>query len=67
MDKVQSHLTDHKKVQAYNARKEQKLRAFASYLLIAWVSTNVLFVAMVSCSLLGFEDLTCCMPQCSHK
>lgn len=44
MGKVQSHLTDAKKIAAYNQKKEQKMRAFSSYLLIAWVSTNVFFV-----------------------
>ena len=47
MDTMQSHLTDAKAVAAYNAKKEQKLRAFSSYLLIAWVSTNVIFVWVV--------------------
>lgn len=45
MSKVQNHLTDAKKIAAYNQKKEQKMRAFSSYLLIAWVSTNVIFVA----------------------
>ena len=48
MGKVQSHLTDAKKVAIYNNKKEQKLKAFSSYLLIAWVSTNVIFVAAIT-------------------
>lgn len=37
-------LTDINQIRAYNAIKEQKLKAFATYLLIAWLTTNIIFV-----------------------
>jgi len=47
MDKMQAHLHDAKAVAAYNAKKEQKLKAFSAYLLIAWVGTNAMFIWLV--------------------
>lgn len=47
MGDLHAHLVDQKQVKLYNARKEAKLRAFASYLLIAWVGTNVLLVGAI--------------------
>ena len=47
MNDMQAHLSDQVQVKKYNARKEAKLRAFASYLLVAWVGTNVIFVATI--------------------
>ncbi len=47
MGDLQSHLFDQEHVQKYNARKQAKLRAFASYLLIAWVGSNIILVAII--------------------
>jgi chitin synthase len=47
MGDLQSHLLDENQVKIYNARKEAKLRAFASYLLIAWVGSNVILAAVI--------------------
>lgn len=47
MGDLQAHLQDANQVKVYNARKEAKLRAFASYLLIGWVGTNVILVAII--------------------
>jgi len=47
MGDLQAHLFDHNQVKLYNARKEAKLRAFASYLLIAWVGSNVILISIV--------------------
>jgi len=47
MGDLQAHLLDQNQVKLYNARKEAKLRAFASYLLISWVGTNVVLVAVI--------------------
>jgi len=47
MGDLQSHLLDENQVKIYNARKEAKLRAFASYLLIAWVGSNVILVSVI--------------------
>lgn len=47
MNELQAHMLDARQVAIYNARKEAKLRAFASYLLIAWVGTNVILVGII--------------------
>lgn len=47
MGDLQAHLQDQSQVRLYNARKEAKLRAFASYLLIGWVGTNVILVSVI--------------------
>ncbi|KDD74358.1 chitin synthase, partial [Helicosporidium sp. ATCC 50920] len=48
MLKVHEKLTDMSQVKAYNAIKEAKLKAFATYLLLAWIISNVLFVKIVT-------------------
>jgi hypothetical protein len=48
MMKVHEKLTDINQIKAYNAVKEQKLKAFATYLLIAWLTTNIIFAQVVS-------------------
>eukprot|EP00887_Chlorella_sp_A99_P006915 scaffold2.g6915.t1 len=45
---VHEKLTDINQIKAYNAIKEQKLKAFATYLLIAWLTTNIIFVQIVT-------------------
>lgn len=47
MGDLQAHLFDQEQVKKYNARKEAKLKAFASYLLIAWVGSNVILVSII--------------------
>lgn len=42
------HLTNLELVRQYNEKKEQKLKAFATYLLLAWLLTNVLFFVVVN-------------------
>jgi len=59
MMKVHEKLTDIKQIKAYNAIKEQKLKAFATYLLIAWLTTNIIFVQVVNIlSNLSWETCT---------
>lgn len=48
MMKVHEKLTDINQIKAYNAIKEQKLKAFATYLLISWLTTNIIFVQVVN-------------------
>jgi len=47
MGDLQAHLFDQQQVKKYNAKKEAKLKAFASYLLIAWVGSNVILVSVI--------------------
>lgn len=42
------HLTNLDLVRQYNEKKEQKLKAFATYLLLAWLLTNILFFTVVN-------------------
>lgn len=42
------HLTNLELVRQYNEKKEQKLKAFATYLLLAWLLTNALFFVVVN-------------------
>ena len=48
MMKVHEKLTDINQIKAYNAIKEAKLKSFATYLLIAWLTTNIIFVQIVN-------------------
>ena len=48
MMKVHEKLIDINQIKAYNAIKEQKLKAFATYLLIAWLTSNIIFAQVVS-------------------
>ncbi|KAI3424139.1 hypothetical protein D9Q98_009499 [Chlorella vulgaris] len=48
MMKVHEKLTDIKQIKAHNQIKETKLKAFATYLLIAWLTSNIIFAQVVS-------------------
>lgn len=48
MARVHERLTDSRLRSAHASIKEQKLKAFATYLLIAWVASNVVFAAVVN-------------------
>ncbi|GAB4813424.1 hypothetical protein N2152v2_000470 [Parachlorella kessleri] len=59
MMKVHEKLTDINQIKAYNAIKEQKLKAFATYLLIAWLTSNIIFAQVVNIvSDLSWEECT---------
>jgi hypothetical protein len=48
MMKVHEKLTDVNQIKAHNAIKETKLKAFATYLLIAWLTSNIIFAQIVN-------------------
>lgn len=48
MMKVHEKLTDVNQIRAHNAIKETKLKAFATYLLIAWLTSNIIFAQVVN-------------------
>ncbi|KAL4424314.1 hypothetical protein ABPG75_001615 [Micractinium tetrahymenae] len=48
MMKVHEKLTDIHQIKAHNQIKEAKLKSFATYLLIAWLTSNIIFAKIVS-------------------
>ncbi|PSC74218.1 chitin [Micractinium conductrix] len=48
MMKVHEKLTDIHQIKAHNVIKEAKLKAFATYLLISWLTTNIIFAQVVN-------------------
>lgn len=59
MARVHERLTDSRLRNAHASIKEQKLKAFATYLLIAWVASNAVFASVVNTlSSLSWEHCT---------